>query len=67
MSQRISLADARRRIEAGVPLVFLDVRQPAAWDAAPDQLPGSIRIPIAALPSHLAALPRGTTIVAYCT
>jgi rhodanese-related sulfurtransferase len=67
MSVRISMAEVAARRRAGEQLVFVDARSPKAWGAAVDRLPGAIRIPPDDLEEHLADLPSGRPIVAYCT
>jgi rhodanese-related sulfurtransferase/DNA-binding transcriptional ArsR family regulator len=60
----VSRQDLAGRLEAGEPLVVLDVR-PAEEHAA-GHVPGAISIPLAELHRRLAELPRDQEIVAYC-
>lgn len=47
--------------------VYIDARNQHAWDEARTKLPGAIRIPANDLASHLDSLPKGKTLVVYCT
>jgi sulfur-carrier protein adenylyltransferase/sulfurtransferase len=64
---RISVAEARRLLDRGEPVVFLDVRNPQAWASSDVKVPGALRIPLDELPARAAELPRRGHIVAYCT
>ncbi len=65
--QRISPEEAKRRLDAGEPVVFLDSRSPAAWQQAAFEIPHSIRVPPDEVARHAAAIPRTGLIVPYCT
>jgi rhodanese-related sulfurtransferase len=64
---RITVDEAKQRMDRGEPLVFIDVRNPNAWANARVQLPGAIRIPADEIDKHLNEIPRDRTIVTYCT
>jgi adenylyltransferase/sulfurtransferase len=55
------LRDARER---GEPLVLVDVREPFEWQIS--DLPDSVKIPLASLPSSLEKLAREDDLVVYC-
>jgi len=64
---RISVAEVRRRMNAGEQLVFIDTRNPQAWGESDVKLPGALRIPLAEAQEHLEEIPRDKPIVTYCT
>jgi adenylyltransferase/sulfurtransferase len=55
------LRDARER---GEPIVLVDVREPFEWQIS--DLPDSVKIPLASLPSSLERLAREDDLVVYC-
>jgi adenylyltransferase/sulfurtransferase len=55
------LRDARARGEA---IVLVDVREPHEWQIS--DLPGSVKIPLASVPSSLEKLSREDDLVVYC-
>jgi adenylyltransferase/sulfurtransferase len=55
------LRDARER---GEPIVLVDVREPFEWQIS--DLPDSVKIPLASLPSSLEKLAREDDLVVYC-
>jgi hypothetical protein len=65
--QRISVGEAKRRIEAGERVAFVDARSNEAWQKAAVQIPKSIRVPPDSVEAHLAEIPRDALIVPYCT
>lgn len=60
---RIDLDEAQRAKEA----VFIDARNPQAWESSSKKLPGAIRVPANALESHLEELPKNKLLIPYCT
>jgi rhodanese-related sulfurtransferase/biotin operon repressor len=60
----ISREELRARLEAGEPLVVVDVRPVEEYRAA--HLPGAVSIPLDELEQRLRELPRDRQIVAYC-
>jgi rhodanese-related sulfurtransferase len=64
---RIGRDDVRELLARGEPLVLVDVRGSAAWDASFEQLPGALRVPLAQAEEALATLPRGRMVVVYCS
>ena len=64
---RVSVEDVRRRLAAGEPIVFLDVRNPQAWASSDVKVPDAIRMPLDELPGRALEIPRGRPVVAYCT
>ena len=63
---RISVADAKAKLDRGE-AVFLDTRSAESWQKADAEIPGSIRVPPDAVAEHLDEIPRGRTVVTYCT
>lgn len=64
---RVTVDEVTARMDRGEPLVFVDNRNPQAWQAAEAKLPGAIRLPADEADQHLAELPQGQTIITYCT
>ena len=64
---KISVAEVRRRMNAGEQFVFIDTRNPQAWAESDVKLPGALRIPLAEAQEHLEEIPRDKPIVTYCT
>jgi len=60
---RIDPEEARKLKDA----VYVDARNPQAWGEASTKLPGAIRVPANGLASHLDELPKGKTLITYCT
>jgi hypothetical protein len=58
------IGDAMRR---GERVVFVDSRSVKSWDAATEQIPGSIRIAPEDIDRRGAELPAGPITVSYCT
>lgn len=65
--QRITPAEAKRRLDSGEAVVFLDSRSDEAWRKAELQIPKSIRVPPDDVEAHLDEIPRRGLIVPYCT
>ncbi len=65
--RRISVDEVSRRLDAGERVTFLDSRSEAAWEAADEQIPGSIRVPPDEVMEYLDEIPREGLIVPYCT
>ena len=64
---RITIDEAKERIDRGEPLVFIDSRNSEAWAKASTRLPGAVRVPADEIKEHLKEIPRDRTIVSYCT
>ena len=47
--------------------VFVDARNAQAWGEASTKLPGALRVPANDLSGHLNELPKGRTLITYCT
>ena len=64
---RIGIDSLRKRMETGEDIVFIDSRNPEAWAQSDVMVPKAIRVPVDDLEKHLDEIPKGKTIVAYCT
>ena len=64
---RMMVEDAFGRFDRGEPIIFVDTRNPQAWEESDVKLPGAIRVPAGDVKSHLREIPRGRTLVTYCT
>ena len=64
---KITPEEVKRRMEAGEPLAFVDVRNPKAWDSSDAKLPGAVRVPPAEAEQYLGSIPRGRPVITYCT
>ena len=67
MNLRISIAELDARRRAGEGFAFVDARSVKSWAAASEKVPTAIRIPPDEVEEHLADLPLGKPVVAYCT
>ncbi len=61
---RVSIADARERIDRGAVLV-IDVRDADSYIAS--HIPGALQIPLARIEGEVNYLPRTKPILTYCT
>jgi rhodanese-related sulfurtransferase len=64
---RITIDEAKERIDRGEPLAFIDSRNSEAWAKASVRLPGAVRVPADEIEKHLKEIPRDRAIVTYCT
>ena len=53
--------------DRGEPIVFVDSRNPVAWDQSSQKLPGAVRGPVDEVAQRLKELPAGATAITYCT
>jgi rhodanese-related sulfurtransferase len=60
----ISVEELAQRRSGGEALAVLDVREP--WEREICRLPGSLAVPLAALPGRLGELPREGALVVLC-
>jgi rhodanese-related sulfurtransferase len=63
----VSASEAKRMLDSGAPVTFVDARNPVAWGEAASKLPGAIRVPADEVTEHLDELPSDGTVVTYCT
>jgi rhodanese-related sulfurtransferase len=64
---RVTVDEVKERMDRGEQFVFIDTRNPKAWSEAETKLPEAIRIPADEVSAHLDEIPRGRTIITYCT
>ncbi len=64
---RVTVDEAKARMDRGEPLVFLDARNPTAWAEADTKLPGAIRMPADEVERRLGEIPHDRAIMTYCT
>ena len=64
---RVTAEQVMARLARGEAIVFIDSRNPKAWSESDIKLPGAIRVDAGRVRDHLAEIPRGRPIVAYCT
>ena len=64
---RVTVDEVKERMERREPFVFLDTRNPKAWDDADTKLPGAIRVPADEVEQHLTEIPHDRAVVTYCT
>jgi rhodanese-related sulfurtransferase len=64
---RITVEEAKTRMDRGELLTFIDSRNPDAWAKTSVKLPGAIRIPADETDKHLNEIPRDRAILTYCT
>lgn len=66
MVQQIHPTDVKAKLDAGEPVVLLDVRQPEEYAIC--HIAGSVLIPLGELPQRAGELeiPDGATVVVYC-
>ncbi len=64
---RITVQEVAERMRRGEQVTFLDARSAHAYEAAVEQLPGSVRVPPTEIDAHVSSLAHGPTYVAYCT
>ncbi len=60
----VPAVEVKRRLDAGEPLLLLDVREP--HELALCRIDGAKSIPLAQLPAKLATLPKDRAIVVFC-
>jgi rhodanese-related sulfurtransferase len=64
---KISVQDAKKMMDRGEGVLFVDSRNPQAWGSSTSKLPGAVRVPADDVQSHVNELPRDRTIITYCT
>lgn len=63
----VTAAQAKGMLDRGEPIVFVDARNPMAWDQSKDKLPGAVRVPVDEVAQHVKDLPPDATAITYCT
>jgi rhodanese-related sulfurtransferase len=65
--KRITVDEVKEKIDRGEPILFIDTRNPVAWDDTQIKIQGAVRLHYGELEQHIDELPRDRTIVTYCT
>jgi sulfur-carrier protein adenylyltransferase/sulfurtransferase len=66
-SQKITVAEWRKRMEAGEDFVVIDTRNPQEWGKSDVKIPEAIRVTADKLDEILSNIPKDKPVVAYCT
>ena len=64
---RITVAELKKRMEAGEDFTVIDTRNPQAWAQSEEMVPEAIRVPLDNLDENISSIPKDKPIVAYCT
>ena len=64
---RVTVDEVKQRLDRGEQFTFVDTRNPKAWAEATTKLPEAIRIPAEEVEQHLDEIPRGRSVITYCT
>lgn len=64
---RITVAEKKKRMEAGEDFMVIDTRNPQAWAQSDEMVPEAIRLPLDNLDENISRIPKNKPIVAYCT
>jgi adenylyltransferase/sulfurtransferase len=60
----ITVEDLKAKRDRGESVTLVDVREPQEW--AISDLPGSMKIPLGALPARVGEIPKDAEVVVYC-
>ena len=63
----VTIYEVRGMLERGVPMTFVDSRNPIAWASSKAKLPGAVRVPVDEVERFLPVLPQNHQLVVYCT
>jgi len=66
-AQRISAQTIKQRMKKGDYFVFIDTRNPQAWESSDIKLPHARRIPAEEIEQRQDEIPTGLPIITYCT
>jgi len=64
---RVTVDEVLARIERGEPILFVDARNDQAWAESDVKLPGAVRVEKGRVHEHLAEIPKGRSVIVYCT
>lgn len=64
---RVTVEEVKERMDRGEPFVFIDTRNPQAWDESSEKIVGAIRMPADEVVEHLKGIPHDRAIITYCT
>jgi rhodanese-related sulfurtransferase len=54
-------------MDRGDRMIFIDARNPKAWEGSKLKLPGAVRVPVDEVERHLRDIPDDRPIITYCT
>jgi hypothetical protein len=63
----IGVEEAWRLVEQGADPVFIDTRNAKHWGQSDSMIPGALRIWREELEARIDEVPRGRTVITYCT
>jgi rhodanese-like protein len=63
----VTVDDVKVMLDQGLPITFIDARNPIAWGSSKVKLPGAIRVPLDEVDQLLPQLPRDRHLITYCT
>ena len=66
-ASRISVDEVKRRIARGENILFVDSRSAASWASSKEKIRGAIRVPPDEVADHVDTIPKGRSLVTYCT
>jgi rhodanese-related sulfurtransferase len=61
------MAEVRRRLDDGEPILFVDARREEAWQDSSEKLPGAVRVPPDAVDENARHVAKNRPILIYCT
>jgi len=64
---RISQEELKRDLDAGTPVLIVDLRSEIDVAATPFVIPGALRIPAEALEQRHRDIPRDRDVIVYCS
>jgi rhodanese-related sulfurtransferase len=64
---RVTVDEVKARMDRGEPVLFLDTRNPTAWNESDVKLPGALRVPADEVEQRLKEIPHDRAIITYCT
>jgi rhodanese-related sulfurtransferase len=64
---RVTVDEVKARMDRGEPVLFLDTRNPTAWNESDVKPPGAPRVPADEVEQRLKEIPHDRAIITYCT
>ena len=64
---RITPEELKAELDAGADLLIVDLRHALDHEAEPRMLPGELRLPVEEFEERVEEIPRGRTLILYCT
>lgn len=63
---RITIQDLKAKLEAGAPVLILDVRTAEGWNASKTKIKGALRVPYEDIEKKMKDWKKTQEIIAYC-